>query len=109
MALGLAALAAAPYLIGNSYYVNIVTQILIGAVFALGLNIIAGYGGLVSLGSAGLFGISAYTAAVMLGAGYGHMAARAATARAARRVPWAGGEWCDGEVDGGSGKGAATA
>jgi len=75
MALGLAALAAAPYLIGNSYYVNIVTQILIGAVFALGLNIIAGYGGLISLGSAGLFGISAYTAAVMLGAGYGHMAA----------------------------------
>ena len=75
MALGLAALAAAPYLIGNSYYVNIVTQILIGAVFASGLNIIAGYGGLISLGSAGLFGISAYTAAVMLGAGYGHMAA----------------------------------
>ena len=29
------------------------------------------------------------------------MAARAAAARAARRVPWAGGEWCDGEADGG--------
>ena len=78
MAFGLVALVAAPYLIGNNYYVNIVTQVMIGAVFALGLNVIAGYGGLISLGPAGLFGVAAYTAAVMLGAGYGHVAAIAA-------------------------------
>jgi branched-chain amino acid transport system permease protein len=44
-------------------------------VFALGLNILAGYAGLVSLGHAGLFGIAAYAAAYLLQAGFGHGAA----------------------------------
>ena len=72
VALGLLALVAVPTCIGNSYYVNIVSQILIGAIFALGLNVIAGYGGLVSLGHAGIFGVAAYTGAVALSAGLGH-------------------------------------
>ena len=48
------------------YYVNVASQILFYAVFALGLNMLVGYGGLVSLGHAGLFGIAAYAAAYML-------------------------------------------
>jgi len=51
-------LATVPLWIPGIYYVNVASQVLIYAVFALGLNILAGYGGLVSLGHAGLFGIS---------------------------------------------------
>jgi branched-chain amino acid transport system permease protein len=54
------------------YYVNVASQILFYAVFALGLNILVGYGGLTSLGHAGLFGISAYTVGIMLQNGFGH-------------------------------------
>ena len=36
------------------------------AVFALGLNVLVGYGGLVSLGHAGLFGVAAYAGAMFI-------------------------------------------
>jgi branched-chain amino acid transport system permease protein len=77
-ALAVLALIAVPYVIREPYYVNIASQILLNAVFALGLNILVGYGGLVSLGHAGLFGVSAYTAAYLLQSGFGHLAAVAA-------------------------------
>ena len=48
------------------YYINVSSQILFYAIFALGLNILVGYGGLVSLGHAGLFGIAAYATAYLL-------------------------------------------
>jgi branched-chain amino acid transport system permease protein len=70
--LALALLASLPAWIGNSYYVNIASQVLLYAVFALGLNVIVGYAGLVSLGHAGLFGIAAYTGAILINAGHGH-------------------------------------
>ncbi len=69
------ALVTLPYWMHGIYYVNVASQILFYAVFALGLNVIAGYGGLVSLGHAGLFGIAAYATAYMLQAGFGHAAA----------------------------------
>ena len=69
------ALAVVPYAIGEVYYVNIASQILLYAIFALGLNILVGYAGLVSLGHAGLFGIAAYVAAYLLVAGHGHVLA----------------------------------
>ena len=72
------ALAALPYAVKEVYYVNIASQILLYAVFALGLNILVGYAGLVSLGQAGLFGIAAYVVAYLLVAGYGHVLAIAA-------------------------------
>ncbi|HLI19915.1 MAG TPA: branched-chain amino acid ABC transporter permease [Stellaceae bacterium] len=77
IAIGIAILllAAVPLWVGGSFYVNIVSQVLIAAIFALGLDILVGYGGLISLGHAGLFGVAAYTVAVMLGAGFGHVAA----------------------------------
>jgi branched-chain amino acid transport system permease protein len=66
-------LATLPWWVGGTYYINIASQILLYAVFALALNVLVGYGGLVSLGHAGLFAIAGYTAALMLENGYGHL------------------------------------
>ncbi|HEY3918610.1 MAG TPA: branched-chain amino acid ABC transporter permease [Stellaceae bacterium] len=74
-ALAIVALATVPLWVGGSFYVNIVSQILIAAIFALGLDVLVGYAGLISLGHAGLFGVAAYAVAVLLGAGFGHTAA----------------------------------
>jgi branched-chain amino acid transport system permease protein len=71
----LAILATVPFWVGGTYYVNVASQILFYAIFALGVNVLAGYGGLVSLGHAGLFGIAAYTAARLLAGGSGHVMA----------------------------------
>jgi branched-chain amino acid transport system permease protein len=68
----LAIAATLPLWVGSTYYVNISTQILFSAIFALAVNVLAGYAGLVSLGHAGLFGIAAYAAAKLLGGGHGH-------------------------------------
>jgi branched-chain amino acid transport system permease protein len=78
LAVALAALAAVPLWVPGTFYVNIASQILLYAIFALGINVLAGYAGLVSLGHAGLFGIAAYTAAKILTAGHGHLASDAA-------------------------------
>jgi branched-chain amino acid transport system permease protein len=72
------ALIAVPFAIGQDYYVNIASQILLYAVFALGIDVLVGYAGLVSLGHAGLFGVAAYILANVLAAGYGHVVAIAA-------------------------------
>src|SRR5581483_7796771 len=48
------------------------SQVLFYAIFALGLNILVGYAGLVSLGHAGLFGITAYAVGYLLQSGFGH-------------------------------------
>ncbi len=69
------ALIAVPYAINEIYYVNIASQILLYAVFALGLNILVGYAGLVSLGHAGLFGVASYMVAYTIAAGHGHFLA----------------------------------
>ena len=65
-------LAALPFWVSGVFYVNISSQILIYAVFALGLNVLVGYAGLVSLGHAGILGLAAYAAAIALAAGFGH-------------------------------------
>ena len=66
-------MATLPMWVGNSYYVNIATQMLIYAILALALNVLVGYAGLVTLGHAGLFGIAAYAGAVLINDGYGHV------------------------------------
>ena len=73
--IGFVALFTLPYWVPGIYYVNVSSQILFSAIFALGLNVLAGYGGLVSLGHAGLFGIAAYTTGYMLQSGFGHTVA----------------------------------
>jgi len=75
VALAILALVAVPYAIGEIYYVNIASQVLFYAIFALGLNVLVGYAGLVSLGHAGLFGVAAYVVAYLLAAGFGHAVA----------------------------------
>lgn len=72
LAVALVALVTVPYWMPGSYYINVTSQILFYAIFALGLNVLAGYGGLVSLGHAGLLGIVAYAVAYTLQAGFGH-------------------------------------
>ncbi len=66
IAIALALLATLPMWMGNSYYINIASQFLLFAVFALALNVLVGYAGLVSLGHAGLFAIAGYSGALML-------------------------------------------
>jgi branched-chain amino acid transport system permease protein len=68
-------LLSLPWWIGSGYYVNIASQVLIWALFALALNVLVGWGGLVSLGHAGLFGMGAYALAWLLAAGVGQVAA----------------------------------
>jgi branched-chain amino acid transport system permease protein len=75
IAVAILALIAVPYAITEAYYVNIASQILLYAIFALGLNVLVGYAGLVSLGHAGLFGVACYVVASVLAAGHGHAAA----------------------------------
>jgi branched-chain amino acid transport system permease protein len=69
----LAILATVPLWVGGTYYVNITSQILFYAIFALGVNVLAGYAGLVSLGHAGLFGVAAYAGARIMNDGHGHV------------------------------------
>jgi branched-chain amino acid transport system permease protein len=71
----LVVLATLPMWVGNSYYVNIASQILIWAILALALNVLVGYAGLTSLGHAGLFAMGGYTAAMLLAAGHNHFTA----------------------------------
>jgi len=75
IAVAILALIAVPYAITEAYYVNIASQILLYAIFALGLNVLVGYAGLVSLGHAGLFGVASYAVASLLAAGFGHSVA----------------------------------
>jgi branched-chain amino acid transport system permease protein len=74
LAAALAVLATLPLWLTSTYYVNITSQILFYAIFALAINVLAGYAGLVSLGHAGLFGIAGYTAAKLLTTGHAHAA-----------------------------------
>jgi branched-chain amino acid transport system permease protein len=75
VAIAVAALVALPYAIEEIYYVNIASQVLFYAIFALGLSVLVGYAGLVSLGHAGVFGVASYAVAYVLAAGHGHAAA----------------------------------
>ncbi len=52
-------------------YLSLASQIAITALFALSLDLILGYAGIVSLGHAAFFGIGAYTAGIISKYGYG--------------------------------------
>ncbi len=62
---GILALFAAPYFITSPYYLHLVTTIAIFSILVLGLDIVFGYTGEVSVGHSALFGIGAYTAGVL--------------------------------------------
>ncbi|MGH7073480.1 MAG: ABC transporter permease [Stellaceae bacterium] len=52
-------------------YLDLATQIIIAGLFALSLDLIMGYAGIVSLGHAALFGCGAYLAGILAKAGWG--------------------------------------
>jgi branched-chain amino acid transport system permease protein len=65
-----------PHFTGGVYYTNLASQALIAALFALSLNLLAGYAGLTSLGHAGYLGLSAYACGWLIThLGWGHLGA----------------------------------
>jgi len=68
VALGTLALAAVPPLaavLGQPFYLDLFTRILIFALAALSLDLILGYGGMVSFGHAAYLGIGAYSVGIL--------------------------------------------
>ncbi len=57
--------AAAGLLITNNYYLQLLTFIGIHTLLALGLNMLMGYAGQISLGHAAFYGIGAYSTAIL--------------------------------------------
>jgi len=65
---GLAVLAVAPLLAGlldQPFYIDLLRRVMIFAIAALSLNLILGYGGLVSFGHAAYLGLGAYAVGVL--------------------------------------------
>ncbi len=60
-----AAIAVVPFLLPNPFYFDIVTKVGISAIVCVGLNLLIGYAGRISLGHAGFFGIGAYSSAAL--------------------------------------------
>ncbi|MGA7073126.1 branched-chain amino acid ABC transporter permease [Bradyrhizobium sp.] len=64
-----------PFFAGD-FYVNLVSQIWIAAIFALSLNLLVGFGGMTSLGHASYLGVAAYLSAILTSRyGFDHGAA----------------------------------
>ena len=67
--LGIAAFAAGiallPFLLPNDYYLTVLIVAGFNAILTLGLNLLMGYAGQISLGHAAFFGISAYTTGIL--------------------------------------------
>ncbi|MDP1739495.1 branched-chain amino acid ABC transporter permease [Polaromonas sp.] len=64
LALGLIALVAFPFT-GTDFYVQMVTRMMIMAIFAMSLDLLQGVTGLVSLGHAAYFGLAGYALAFL--------------------------------------------
>jgi branched-chain amino acid transport system permease protein len=60
-----AVLLALPLLLTNDYYLNTLTLSCIHAIITVGLNLLMGYAGQVSLGHGAFYGLGAYTTAIM--------------------------------------------
>lgn len=64
LAIGLVALAAFPFA-GSDFYTQMVTRMMIMAIFAMSLDLLQGVTGLVSLGHAAYFGLAGYALAFL--------------------------------------------
>lgn len=64
LGLMIAALIAAPYVL-DKYWLGIVNAILIAVIGAVGLNILVGFTGQISLGQGGFLAVGAYTSAIL--------------------------------------------
>ena len=54
-----------PFVLPNKFYVDLATRMAINAIIVLGLNLLIGFAGQISLGHAGFIGIGAYATAVL--------------------------------------------
>src|SRR5512140_398715 len=63
LTLSAACAAAAPAL--SAYYVGLLAQVLIFALFAMSLDLLVGYAGMPSLGHSAFFGVGAYVAGLL--------------------------------------------
>lgn len=80
----MAVLLVLPFVLPNSFYVDLAIRMAINAVIVLGLNLLIGFAGQISLGHAGFLGIGAYaTAALPTHYGWHPLLAMAAGAAAA--------------------------
>jgi branched-chain amino acid transport system permease protein len=61
----IAVLAVLPLVVPNSFYLDLAIRMAINAVIVLGLNLLIGFAGQISLGHAGFLGIGAYASAVL--------------------------------------------
>ena len=61
----IAILAVLPMVLPNSFYLDLAIRMAINAVIVLGLNLLIGFAGQISLGHAGFLGIGAYASAVL--------------------------------------------
>lgn len=65
LAIAFALVLTAPLFAGSNYYFFLATLVAIYTIIAVGLNLLAGYLGQISLGHAGFFAIGAYTAGLL--------------------------------------------
>lgn len=56
---------ALPYLLTNDYYLSTLTIAFLNAIIVVGLNLLLGYAGQISLGHGAFYGLAAYTTAVV--------------------------------------------
>ena len=70
-----AVLIALPFFVRNEFYLNLASQILIYALLAVSLNLLLGYGGMVSLGHASFLGLTAYATILFFTWGLDHLSA----------------------------------
>ena len=61
----MAVLLVLPFVLPNSFYVGLAIRMAINAVIVLGLNLLIGFAGQISLGHAGFLGIGAYASAAL--------------------------------------------
>jgi len=61
----MAVLLVLPFVLPNSFYVDLAIRMAINAVIVLGLNLLIGFAGQISLGHAGFLGIGAYASAAL--------------------------------------------
>ncbi len=62
-----ALVAVAPLAFPNAYFYDVAVNALFNAVVCVGLNLLIGYGGQISLGHAGFFALGAYGSAILTG------------------------------------------
>ena len=61
----LVVLALLPPLLDNNYYLTVLTMCCLNAMIAVGLSLLVGHAGQISLGHAGFYGLAAYTTAAL--------------------------------------------